>query len=179
MPAATFVLTATVVVLLVACSGSEESEGSAASSSSSAPSSAAETSESEAPEGDSEFCTQSQELLDGLGAAFSGQDPASVESAFSEAAEGFRSVEPPAEIKAQQDLYRRLLATADAPGQQALMAELLENAADQFLVWGVSLPPDGYGVVKNDIVNLMPVMPNSYGWPTPGPARPEQFFRAS
>lgn len=89
------------------------------------------------------------------------------------------AIEPPAEIKAQQDLYRRLLATADAPGQQALMAELLENAADQFLVFGVALPPDGYGVVKNDIVNLMPVMPNSYGWPTPGPARPEQFFRAS
>ena len=87
---------AAAAVLLSACGGSE---GSSATSSSSASSSAAETSESEAPEGDSEFCTQSQELLDGLGAAFSDQDPASVETAFSQAAEGFRSVEPPAEIE--------------------------------------------------------------------------------
>ena len=91
---------AAAAVLLSACGGDEGS--SASSSSSSASSSAAETSESEeseAPAGDSEFCTQSQELLDGLGAAFSDQDPASVETAFSQAAEGFRSVEPPAEIE--------------------------------------------------------------------------------
>ena len=42
----------------------------------------------------------------------------------------------------------------------------------------VSLPADGYGVVKNSVVNLMDTMPNSFGWPTPGPARPEQFFKA-
>ena len=71
------------------------------------------------------------------------------------------------------------LATADAAEQQKVMAQILENAADQFLVWGVSLPPDGYGVVKNDMVNTMPEMPNSFGWPTPGPSRPEQFFKAS
>ena len=35
------------------------------------------------------------------------------------------------------------------------MAQILEQAADQFLVFGVSLPPDGYGVVKNDMVNTM------------------------
>ena len=59
-----------------------------------------------------------------------------------------------------------------------VVAQILEKAADQVLVWGVSLPPDGYGVVKNDMVNTMPVMPNSFGWPTPGPSRPEQFFKA-
>ena len=93
-------------VLLSACGGGDgDSE---ASSSSSASSSAAESSEStsestpesEAPQGDSEFCTQSQALLDDLGNAFSDQsDPTSVETAFSQAAEGFRSVEPPAEIE--------------------------------------------------------------------------------
>ena len=94
---------AAAVVLLSACGGSD-GDGDAASSSGSPSSSAAETSESaaasEAPEGDSEFCTQSQELLDDLGSAFSDQsDPTSVETAFSQAAEGFRSVEPPAEIE--------------------------------------------------------------------------------
>lgn len=88
---------AAAALLLSACGGDE---GNSASPSSSASSSAAETSESEAPQGDSEFCTQSQDLLDNLGAAFSDQsDPTNVETAFQEAAEGFRSVEPPAEIE--------------------------------------------------------------------------------
>ena len=52
------------------------------------------------------------------------------------------------------------------------MAEIFDVAADQFLVFGVTLPPDGYGVVKNDMVNTMDVMPNSFSWPTPGPSRP-------
>ena len=93
---------AAAAVLLTACGGDDE--GSSASPSSSASSSAAETSEatsdSEAPQDDSEFCTQSQTLLDDLGAAFSDQsDPTNVETAFQQAAEGFRSVEPPAEIE--------------------------------------------------------------------------------
>lgn len=87
--------------------------------------------------------------------------------------------EPPAEIKAQQELYRTLLATGDPDQQKEIFAQILENAADQFLVFGVSLPPDGYGVVKNDMVNTMDVMPNSFGWPTPGPSRPEQFFKSA
>lgn len=89
-----------------------------------------------------------------------------------------QAIEPPADIKAQQDLYRELLATGDAAKQSELMLQLLNNAADQFLVFGVSLPPDGYGVVKNDMVNVTKEMPNSFGWPTPAPTRPEQFFKA-
>ena len=58
------------------------------------------------------------------------------------------------------------------------MAQVLQNAADLFMTFGVSLPADGYGVVKNDVVNLLDTMPNSFGWPTPAPARPEQFFKA-
>lgn len=86
--------------------------------------------------------------------------------------------EPPAAVKAQQDLYRQLVGTADVAKQQEVMAQVLQNAADLFFTFGVSLPADGYGVVKNNVVNLMKEMPNSFGWPTPGPARPEQFFKA-
>jgi peptide/nickel transport system substrate-binding protein len=89
-----------------------------------------------------------------------------------------QAIEPPAEIKAQQDLYRDLLGTGDPEQQNAKMAQLLETAADQFLVFGVSLPPDGYGIVKNDMVNVTKTMPNSFGWPTPAPTRPEQFFKS-
>src|SRR5690606_23180815 len=88
------------------------------------------------------------------------------------------AIEPPPEVKAQQELYRKLLETGDPAAQNETMAQILENAADQFLVWGVSLPPDGYGVVKNNMVNVTRQMPNSFGWPTPAPTRPEQFFKA-
>jgi peptide/nickel transport system substrate-binding protein len=88
------------------------------------------------------------------------------------------AVEPPPDVLAQQELNRELNGTADPARQNELMAEILQNAADQFLTFGVSLPPDGYGIVKNDVVNLMQEMPNSFGWPTPGPARPEQLFKA-
>lgn len=87
------------------------------------------------------------------------------------------AIEPPEDVKAQQQLYKRLLATGDPEAQNEIMAEILENAADQFLVWGVSMPPDGFGIVKNDMVNTMDEMPNSFGWPTYSPTRPEQFFK--
>ena len=48
------------------------------------------------------------------------------------------AIEPPADVKAQQDLYKKLLATADEKAQRENMAQILKNAADQFLVFGVS-----------------------------------------
>jgi peptide/nickel transport system substrate-binding protein len=86
--------------------------------------------------------------------------------------------EPPEPVRAQQELYRELTGTADPARQNEIMAQILQNAADLFLTFGVSLPADGYGIVKNDMVNVPDTMPNSFGWPTPGPARPEQFFKA-
>ena len=80
------------------------------------------------------------------------------------------AIKPPADILALQERYRQLLATGDAGEQQAIVKEILDEAARQFLVFGVTLPPDGYGIVKNNMVNTMPVMANSWGWPTP-PAR--------
>ena len=88
------------------------------------------------------------------------------------------AIEPPEAVKAQQELYRKLNGTAGDAEQKAIMAQILQNAANLFFTFGVSLPADGYGIVKNDVVNLMETMPNSFGWPTPGPARPEQFFKA-
>lgn len=87
------------------------------------------------------------------------------------------AIEPPEDVRAQQQLYKRLLATGDIDEQNAIMAEILENAADQFLVWGVTMPPDGFGIVRNTMVNTMDDMPNSFGWPTYSPTRPEQFFK--
>ena len=93
---------AVAVVLLTACGGSGDEEPAAASSTPApATSSPAPSSATAAPDpAAEEFCAESQALLDDLGSAFSDQsDPTSVETAFSQAAEGFRSVEPPAEIE--------------------------------------------------------------------------------
>lgn len=91
-------------VLLTACSGDEsgdaggdDSATSPTTSSGPAPTSDGEV---EAPEVEPVFCSQSQDLLEGLGAVFTDQtDPAAVEGAFQEAAEGFRTIEPPPEIE--------------------------------------------------------------------------------
>ena len=86
--------------------------------------------------------------------------------------------EPPEETKKLLELYDKLKATADPAGQQDVMKKILQGAADNFYVFGVSQPPDGYGIVKNNMKNITRTMPNSFGWPTPAPTMPEQFYKA-
>jgi peptide/nickel transport system substrate-binding protein len=86
--------------------------------------------------------------------------------------------EPPESTKNQLALYDKLKATSDASGQREVMKQILQGAADNFYVFGISLPPDGYGVVKNNMKNVTKIMPNSFGWPTPAPTMPEQFYKA-
>ena len=88
------------------------------------------------------------------------------------------AIEPPDLTKQQFVLYDKLRATADAAGQAGIMKQILQLAADAFYVFGVSLPPDGYGIVRNNMQNVTKTMPNSFGWPTPAPTRPEQYFKA-
>lgn len=86
--------------------------------------------------------------------------------------------EPPPETKAQLALYDKLKTLSDPAAQREVMKQILQGAADIFYVFGISQPPDGYGVVKNNIKNVTRVMPNSFGWPTPAPTMPEQFYKA-
>ena len=89
-----------------------------------------------------------------------------------------RAVEPPELTQKQMALYDKLIATADPAGQTAIMQQILQLAAEAFYVFGVSQPPDGYGIVRNNMRNVTKSMPNSFGWPTPAPTMPEQFFKA-
>jgi hypothetical protein len=85
-------------VLLTACGGEEPAEDSAASSSSSSSSSPAPSS-SEAPEADSEFCTEAAEIPDRLGDSFANaNDPDSLTQGLQAAADEMRNIEPPDEI---------------------------------------------------------------------------------
>ncbi|RDJ03945.1 ABC transporter substrate-binding protein [Rhizobium grahamii] len=85
--------------------------------------------------------------------------------------------EPPEETKKQLELYNQLKAKADKAGQQEIMKQLLQGAAENFYVFGVSQPPDSYGIVKNEMKNITKIMPSSFGWPTPAPTMPEQFYK--
>ena len=86
------------------------------------------------------------------------------------------AVEPPEATKQQFALYDELRQTADTTRQQELMRQILQIAAEQFYVFGVTLPRDGYGIVANRIRNMRKSMPNSWGYPTPAPTNPEQYF---
>jgi len=88
------------------------------------------------------------------------------------------AIEPPGLTKRQFALYDQLKATADPAARAAIMKQILQAAAEAFYVFGVSQPPDGYGVVKDNLRNVTKTMPNSFGWPTPAPTRPEQYFKA-
>jgi peptide/nickel transport system substrate-binding protein len=86
-----------------------------------------------------------------------------------------KAEEPPAEIKKMMALYDQVKATATVEGQNKLMAELLQVAADYFPCIGISTAPMGYGVVKNTMENVPAVMLNSWPYPTPAPLNPFTF----
>ncbi len=84
--------------------------------------------------------------------------------------------EPVPAVKRQMELYNQLKATADPDEQARLMEEILQIAADEFWCMGISLPSNGYGIVKNNFYNVPEVFPNSWTYPHPGPTNPEQYF---
>jgi peptide/nickel transport system substrate-binding protein len=109
--------------------------------------------------------------------------PYSVESNYAEAwqywynnPEHELAEEPPMSVQDQMALYDQLKSTADVEEQNALMAEILQEAADAFYVIGISLPPSGYGVVQDHFYNVPDSMPDSWTYPNPGPTNPEQYF---
>jgi peptide/nickel transport system substrate-binding protein len=84
--------------------------------------------------------------------------------------------EPPQATRKQMELYDQLKATADERQQADLMKQILDIAADQFYVLGISLPPRNYGIVKNNFHNVPQTMPNAWLYPHPAPTNPSQYF---
>ena len=87
-----------------------------------------------------------------------------------------RAMEPPPAAKEQMELYSQLTSTADPDEQAALMTRILEIAKEQFWVMGVSLPVEGYGIVKENFRNVPEAMLESWNFPDPGPTQPAQYF---
>jgi peptide/nickel transport system substrate-binding protein len=86
------------------------------------------------------------------------------------------AVEPPEATKRQFEAYNELRQSSDPAKQNELMAEILQIAADEFYVFGITLPLDGYGIISSRLKNVQPSMPNSWGYPTPAPTNPEQYY---
>lgn len=85
--------------------------------------------------------------------------------------------EPPAPTQQQMELYRELQVTASPERQIELFSQILDIAADEFYVIGISLEAPGYGIVKNNFHNVPARMPGA-GWAyiDPAASEPPQFF---
>jgi ABC-type transport system substrate-binding protein len=83
--------------------------------------------------------------------------------------------EPPEAAKRQMELYDELRATFNEDERARIMGEILDISQEEFYVIGTSLPPESYGIVKNNFHNV-PEMYDAALYPQPGPTNPEQYF---
>ena len=83
---------------------------------------------------------------------------------------------PPDAVRQQMQLYRQILATADQEEQHTLMGRILDIAAEQFYVIGISTPPLRYGVIQPYFHNVPGFIPSSWSYPQPAPTNPCQYF---
>ena len=85
-------------------------------------------------------------------------------------------IEPPQEIQDHIHLYEQALQAPTSEQRLELMRQVLQNAADNFWVLGISSPSPGYRPISASIANI----PDTWvdGWNPGGPAivKPEQWF---
>jgi len=84
--------------------------------------------------------------------------------------------EPPAIVRQQMDLYDQLKATADPDEQAELFNQIIDIAIDQFYVIGISLPGNGYGLMRNNFHNVPQEIPGAWFYPNPGPTNTFQYY---
>ena len=88
------------------------------------------------------------------------------------------AVEPPEQVKDALKLYDVMKSTVDEAKRAEAYKQILEIAADQFYTIGIKIPNDGYGIRKNNMRNIPDQVFNSFGYPSPAPTNPEQYFKA-
>ncbi len=86
------------------------------------------------------------------------------------------AMEPPPPAKKQMELYRQVQATADPQKQVQLMNQILDITREQFWGMGISLPIEGYGIVKNSFHNVPDKFVAAQRYPDPAPTNPAQYF---
>jgi peptide/nickel transport system substrate-binding protein len=88
---------------------------------------------------------------------------------------GAKGEEPPESQKKRFKLFDEARSTADLDKRGAIMKQLFDIAADEFETIGVCLAVGGFGVIRNNLRNVPEKQPDSWSWPNPGPALPQQF----
>ncbi len=94
---------------------------------------------------------------------------------FTTRGEGENAMEPPEEARRQMELFRQFQAEADPEVGEQHMREILQIAKEQFWVIGISLPDEGYGIVKNDMHNVM-TFAEVVRWDAPAYTNPSAWF---
>lgn len=87
------------------------------------------------------------------------------------------AIEPPEDVKKQKTLYAEMVKTPTVEGQDALMKQILDIGKNDFYVMGISLAPNGYAVVRNNVHNVPASQPSAWTYPTPGPAQISQVYK--
>ncbi|MBC7813021.1 MAG: ABC transporter substrate-binding protein, partial [Burkholderiales bacterium] len=102
---------------------------------------------------------------------------ASAWGTWSEYPEDANAEEPtnPAALR-QIELLEQIKQTPDQEQQDSLMSEILDIAADEFWVIGISTPQPSFGLVRNNFHNVPDSMPLAWEWPTPAPANTFTFY---
>lgn len=83
--------------------------------------------------------------------------------------------EPPEAPRRQMELYGQLRTMANPERQDELMREILQIAKEEFYTIGISLPAQGYGIVRNNFHNV-PETVVSMTTRSPGQTNPSQYF---
>ncbi len=84
---------------------------------------------------------------------------------------------PPESVEKQQNLFRRVLLEPNREARAALMAQVLEMAADEFYVMGICLEPDRVAIRTPGFRNVPASHFDSWLYPDPGPFNPCQFYQ--
>ena len=88
---------------------------------------------------------------------------------------GQRGEEPPESQKKRMKLFDEARSTADLDKRGAAMKQIFDLAAEDFETIGLCLAVGGFGVIRNNLRNVPEKEPDSWSWPNPGPALPQQF----
>lgn len=88
---------------------------------------------------------------------------------------GAKGEEPPESQKKRFKLFDEARSTADLQKRGAIMKQLFDITAEEFETIGVCLAVGGFGVIRNNLRNVPEKQPDSWSWPNPGPALPQQF----
>lgn len=90
--------------------------------------------------------------------------------------DGAQGDEPPDAAKRQQALYDELGITVDPARQAEIVTEIVDIAAEQFWVMGITKYYKGYGIVKDNFHNVPETLWQWHVSSAPAQTRPEQYF---